>query len=96
MNKLDFSFVYKKFKKRLQETYGKEVASLVWKKANTKLKNLFNEYKKIGSDEKLMILPLAAIYLSMKEENLENPLELLNQYGKETGKRFSKLIRKFG
>ena len=80
MNKLDFSFVYKKFKKRLQETYGKEVASLVWKKANTKLKNLFNEYKKIGSDEKLMILPLAAIYLSMKEENLENPLELLNQF----------------
>ena len=40
MNKLDFSFVYKKFKKRLQETYGKEVASLVWKKANRKLKNL--------------------------------------------------------
>ena len=58
------------------------------------MKNLFNEYKKIGSDEKLIILPLAAIYLSMKEENLENPLELLNQYGKETGKRFSKLIRK--
>ena len=94
MNKLDFSFVYKKFKKRLQETYGKEVASLVWKKANRKLKNISAEYKNIGSDEKMMILPLAAIYLSMKEENLENPLELLNQYGKETGKRFSKLIRK--
>ena len=94
MNKLDFSFIYKKFKNRLQETYGKEVASLVWKKANTKLKNLSAEYKNIGSDEKLMILPLTAIYLSMKEENLENPLELLNQYGKETGERFSKLIRK--
>ena len=88
MNKLDFSFVYKKFKNRLQETYGKEIASLVWEKANTKLKNLSAEYKNIGSDEKMMILPLAAIYLSMKEEKLENPLELLNQYGKETGERF--------
>jgi hypothetical protein len=94
MNKLNFSFVYKKFKKRLQETYGKEIALLIWKKADAKLKNFSAEYKNIGSDEKIMILPLAAIYLSMKEENLENPLELLNQYGKETGERFSKLIRK--
>ena len=67
---------------------------LIWKKADAKLKNFSAEYKNIGSDEKIMILPLAAIYLSMKEENLENPLELLNQYGKETGERFSKLIRK--
>ena len=81
MNKLNFSFVYKKFKKRLQETYGKEIALLIWKKADAKLKNFSAEYKNIGSDEKIMILPLAAIYLSMKEENLENPLELLNQYG---------------
>ena len=94
MNKLNFSFVYKKFKKQLQETYGKEIALLIWKKADAKLKNFSVEYKNIGSDEKIMILPLAAIYLSMKEENLENPLELLNQYGKETGERFSKLIRK--
>ena len=94
MNKLNFSFVYKKFKKRLQETYGKEIALLIWKKADAKLKNFSAEYKNIGSDEKIMILPLAAIYISMKEENLENPLELLNQFGKETGERFSKLIRK--
>ena len=73
MNKLNFSFVYKKFKKRLQETYGKEIALLIWKKADAKLKNFSAEYKNIGSDEKIMILPLAAIYLSMKEENLENP-----------------------
>ena len=72
MNKLNFSFVYKNFKKRLQETYGKEIALLIWKKADAKLKNLSAEYKNVGSDEKIMILPLAAIYLSMKEENLEN------------------------
>lgn len=61
MNKLNFSFVYKKFKKRLQETYGKEIALLIWKKADAKLKNFSAEYKNIGSDEKIMILPLALI-----------------------------------
>ena len=95
MNKLNFSFVYKKVKIKLIETFGKEVALEIWKNAGIKFKELSSVHKKIGTDEKIMVLPLAAIYLSMKESKIENPLSFLLQYGKETGDKMSELIRKF-
>ena len=95
MNKLNFSFVYKKVKIKLIKNYGKEIALEIWKNAGIKFKELSSVHKKIGTDEKIMVLPLAAIYLSMKEAKIENPLSFLLQYGKETGDKLSELIRKF-
>lgn len=65
MNKLNRSFIYKKLKNTLVKKYGKEKTNLIWNDAGLELKKTLKEYKTISKDEKMMILPLAAIYNSL-------------------------------
>lgn len=94
MGKLDRSFVYKNFKKILIENYGKDKADAIWKKANADLKYLQKKYSNAGSDEKMMVLPLSALYTVLKKHKIENSLDLLREYGKKTGDDFSSMISK--
>lgn len=92
---LNNSFIYKKFKKTLKNKYGNQKTKLIWKDANNELKKYKKEYKNISKDDKMMILPLASIYRSLKKNNIENPVELLKDYGKQTGLRIKKIISIF-
>ena len=94
MGKLDSSFVYKKFKNVLIEKYGKNKADSIWKEANADLRHLLKKYSNVGSDEKMMILPLSALYTVLKKHEVENALDLLKEYGKQTGDDFSTMIGK--
>ncbi len=94
MSRLDKSFIYKKFKNKLIEIYGKDKAEVFWNDANTEYVSLMEKYSNIGSDEKMMVLPLSAIYTTLKKYNVENALDLLKEYGKQAGDELSKTIWK--
>lgn len=94
MGKLDRSFVYKKFKNVLIEKCGKDIVKSIWKEANDNLTQLLKKYSNSGSDEKMMVLPLFALYTGLKNHGVENALELLKEYGKQRGNDFSHMIGK--
>lgn len=94
MGKLDRSFVYRKFKTVLRETYGREKADVIWKDADAQFSRLLKEYGNAGFDEKIMILPLSALYTAMQNHEVENALALLKEYGKQFGEELSALIGK--
>lgn len=94
MGKLDNSFIYKKFKNKLIENYGKAKADAIWVDANAEFARLMKEYSNAGSDEKMMVLPLGALYTTLKKHNVENALDLLKEYGKQAGENLSALIGK--
>ncbi len=92
MPKLSGSFIYKGFKKVLISKLGKSEAEHIWKYADGEYTTLMKQYRDVTSDEKLMILPLYAIYKSMKNNNVEEPLAMLKDYAVNTGRRMSKII----
>lgn len=94
MGKLDRSFVYKNFKNVLIKKYGKDQAKSIWKEANDFLTQLLKKYTQIGSDEKMMVLPLFALYIGLKSHGFENALDLLKEYGKQRGNDISRMIGK--
>lgn len=94
MGKLDKSFIFKKFKSLLIEQYGLQNANAIWKDANAELNRLLQEHKSIGSDEKMMVLPLCALYTTMKKAGMDDALELLKEYGVQVGEDVSGMIGK--
>lgn len=94
MANLNNSFVYKKFKLFLISKIGKKETTKIWIEANYELKKLIHQHKKITKDEKIMILPLVALYNTLNKNNIKNSTLLLKEYAKEIGNRFSRLIYK--
>ena len=94
MGKIDRSFVYKRFKNILIKNYDKNIADSIWEEADVNLKRLLKKYNYISFDEKMMVLPLAAIYEALKKYDDEHALDLLIQYGKQRGNDFSTMIAK--
>lgn len=92
MPRLNRSFIYKGFKKLLISRLGKNEAESIWKYADNEYTAVMNIYQSITSDEKLMILPLYAIYKSMKIHDVEEPLTMLKDYAVDIGRRISKVI----
>lgn len=94
MGKLDKSFIFKKCKPFLDEKYGSDKSNAIWHTANVELDHLLKEHKNIGSDEKMMVLPLCALYLAMKKMGMEDALDILKEYGVQAGNDISKMIYK--
>ena len=94
MGKLDRSFIFKKCKRFLNEKYGAEKSDAIWSAANKELCLLLREKKNIGSDEKMMVLPLCAIYTAMKKMEIDDALDVLKEYGVRAGDDISKMIYK--
>lgn len=92
MGKLNRSFVYGKFKAVLVERYGKETAHAIWADAEAQLKRLLKLYNHVGFDERVMVLPLSALYTALQTHNIEHALDLLKEYGKQTGEALSRTI----
>ncbi|MBR2045981.1 MAG: L-2-amino-thiazoline-4-carboxylic acid hydrolase [Agathobacter sp.] len=94
MGKLDKSFIFKKCKRFLNEKYGAEKSNAIWFAANKELNLLLREKKNVGSDEKMMVLPLCALYTVMKEMEINDALDVLKEYGVQAGDDISKMIYK--
>ncbi|MBQ8379951.1 MAG: L-2-amino-thiazoline-4-carboxylic acid hydrolase [Clostridia bacterium] len=94
-DKLKKSIVYKGFKKVLIEEFGKEKANEIWKEANKNLSKFENQYADIKGDEKMMILPAAALYVELRKEMPDEALDILKKYGKEIGEKIAKVIHSF-
>ncbi len=92
MPRLSNSFIYKGFKKVLITKLGKSEAERIWKYADGEYQALANQYRDVTSDEKLMILPLYAIYKGMKHHDVKDPLNMLKGYAVNVGRRMSKMI----
>ena len=94
MGKLDKSFIFKKCKLVFDEKYGLDKSNAIWSTVNVELKYLLQENKNIGSDEKMMVLPLCAIYTAMKKMGMDDALDILREYGVQAGDDISKMIYK--
>lgn len=94
MGKLDRSRIFKKCKCIIDEKYGLDKSNVVWNIANVELEYLLQENKKIGSDEKMMVLPLCAIYTAMKKMGIDDALDVLKEYGIRAGDDISKMLYK--
>ena len=92
MGGLDRSLIYRRFRKTLTAQYGAEEAELVWQDANKSLLDLKKKHPDITGDSKMMILPAAALYLSMEKHIPDDALTLLCNYGTHTGEKIAGVV----
>ena len=94
MGRLDKSYIFQKCKLLLTEKYGVEKSEVIWGAANRELNRLLRAPKGFGSDEKMMVLPLCALYTAMKKAEIDDALDVLKEYGVQAGDDISKMIYK--
>lgn len=92
MGKLSKSLIFKGFRKMLNVEFGEAEASQIWQEANTHLLELEDAYPNIIGDNKMMILPSAALYLALRNYAPEQALPLMCAYGAKMGKRVAGII----
>lgn len=92
MNGLDTSIIYRGFRKTLTAQYGAEKAELVWQDANIIFRDFKREHSDITGDSKMMILPAAALYLSLEKHIPGDALTLLCDYGTHTGEKIAGVV----
>jgi hypothetical protein len=91
INSLDFSFVYRDFKKVLCQELGKEKALLIWRDSGEEYKKLVSAHSDIKGDSKMMVLPAAAIYIALRKHS-GDALTMLMSYGRKIGKRIGRVM----
>ena len=92
MGGLDRSVIYRGFHKTLTAQYGTEKANAIWKDANNNLRDLKQTYPDITGDNKMMILPSAALYLSLEKHIPDDAITLLCTYGTHMGKKIAGIV----
>lgn len=95
MGKLEKSVIYKGFKRVLEEQFHKDTAAQIWTEANKNLCDLERQYPDITGDNKMMVLPAAALYKTLCKYKPKQALILLKEYGTETGEKILKIIHAF-
>lgn len=92
MDKLSRSLIFKGFRKVLRAGFGEEKASQIWQEANRNLLELERKNPDITGDNKMMILPAAALYLALKNYAPEQALPLMRAYGTRMGEKIAGII----
>lgn len=92
VDKLSRSLIFKGFRKVLRAEFGEEKASQIWQEANRNLMELEGKNPDITGDNKMMILPAAALYLALKNYAPEQALPLMRAYGTKMGERVAGII----
>lgn len=91
-NKLDKSIVYKGFKKVLEKQFSNDIVEQIWAEANEYLIELEHAHPKITGDSKMMVLPAAALYKVLYKYAPKQTLDLLKNYGTQTGNKIANII----
>lgn len=92
VDKLSNSLIFKNFRKKLCAEFGEALASEIWQSANQNLLELESKHPDITGDSKMMILPSAALYLSLRNHAPEQALSLMRAYGTKIGERIAGII----
>ena len=92
MDKLSRSLIFKGFRKMLNAEFGEAKASQIWKEANGYLLELERKHPDITGDNKMMILPAAALYLALRDHAPEQALPLLQSYGTKMGNKIAGVV----
>ena len=90
----------KNIKEELNKKLGIQISDKIWNEAHTKLNNLYLKYDNlpagVAKHTDSFIFPIAAIYLSIKEEAPEKAFEIMEYTMKEkssaTGKSLTKMV----
>lgn len=91
-NKLNKSFIYRGFRKDLTSQYAADFADEIWADANAYLGELESAHKDITGDNKMMILPAAALYKALSKRDPERALPLLKNYGTKIGYKIAGIV----
>ncbi len=92
LDKLSRSLIFKGFRKMLNAEFGEAKASQIWKEANGYLLELERKHPDITGDNKMMILPAAALYLALRDHAPEQALPLLQSYGTKMGNKIAGVV----
>lgn len=91
-DKLGRQFLFKSFRKMLRAEFGDAKALQVWEEANRNLLELESKNPDIIGDNKMMILPSAALYLALRNYAPEQALSLMCAYGTKMGEKIAGII----
>lgn len=91
-DKLGRQFLFKSFRKMLRAEFGDAKALQVWEEANRNLLELESKNPDIIGDNKMMILPSAALYLALRNYAPEKALPLMQSYGTKMGQKIASVI----
>ena len=92
MDKLSKSLIFKGFRKVLRAEFGEEKTSQTWQEANGHLLELERKHPDITGDDRMMILPSAALYLALRSHAPEKALPLMRAYGTKMGEKIAGII----
>ena len=92
LDKLSRSLIFKGFRKILTAEFGEAEASQIWQVANSQLLELERRHPDITGDNKMMILPSAALYLALRDHAPEQALPLLRAYGTKIGNKIAGVV----
>ena len=92
MDKLSKSLIFKGFRKVLSAEFGEDKASQTWQEANGHLLELERKHPDITGDDRMMILPSAALYLALRSHAPEKALPLMRAYGTKMGEKIAGII----
>ena len=76
----------------LTAEFGDSEASQIWQEANSHLLDLERKHPDITRDNKMMILPSAALYLALWDRAPEQALPLLQSYGTKMGNKIADIV----
>lgn len=91
-NLLDRSVVYRGVRRHIVQTYGEETAARLWLEAGEALSRLQKEHPEITGDNRMMILPAAALLMVLRIHDPEGALPLLLSCGTQIGRRIGRII----
>lgn len=94
MDKLRKSLIFKGFRKVLNAEFGEAKVLQIWQEANGHLIKLEDAYPDITGDNKMVILPSAALYLALRNHVPEQALPLMCAYGTKLGEKIAGIIRR--
>ncbi len=92
MDKLSRSLIFKGFQKKLNAEFGEAEALQIWQEANIHLLELECKHPDITGDNKMMILPAAALYLALQNHAPEQALPLLQTFGTKMGNKIAGIV----
>lgn len=92
VDRLSKSLIFKGFRKTLSAEFGESEASQIWQEANGRLLELERKHPDITGDNKMMILPSAALYLALQNHAPEQTLPLLRSYGTKMGNKIAGIV----
>lgn len=92
LDKLEKTLIFKGFRKMLNAEFGEAEASQIWQEANRYLLEFERKHPDITGDNKMMILPSAALYLALRNHAPGQALPLMCAYGTKIGEQIAGII----